>query len=163
MPVSRLLEQYFSGFLHLLSSTSSSFPAGGCVSPAVARLRRHRRNSLSLFFFTFSGDCVVFLVYFSPTTVAIVCTGWLAYDSGVITFFFGEAAGSASDFDLLWRMRSRIGRGSSPLGDDSDLGKALCVCGVGMEEISTLVSGDKSQSVKTVEAASNTCPSSLSG
>ncbi|CAF1707762.1 BnaCnng76290D [Brassica napus] len=23
-------------------------------------------------------------------------------------------------------MRSRIGRGSSPLGDDSDLGKALC-------------------------------------
>ncbi|CAN6822241.1 unnamed protein product [Brassica oleracea var. botrytis] len=49
----------------------------------------------------FSGDCVVFLVYFSPTTVAIVCTGWLAYDSGVITFFFGEAAGSASDFDLL--------------------------------------------------------------
>nr|VDC95828.1 unnamed protein product [Brassica oleracea] len=35
-------------------------------------------------------------------------------------------------------MRSRIGRGSSPLGDDSDLGKALCACGVGMEEISTL-------------------------
>ena len=41
--------------------------------------------------------------------------------------------------DSLKHMRSRIGRGSSLLGDDFDLGKALCVCGVGMEEISTLV------------------------
>lgn len=54
------------GSLHLLSSTSSSFPAGGCVSPAVARLRRHRRNSLSfLIFYVFRRLCSLFGLFLS--------------------------------------------------------------------------------------------------